>query len=189
MNKISFTVAEETEKLLTGTSKLFGNPDVWDGFEWPHFTENGEEYDLNFVCQINCNEIAEYNKKGLLPKIGMLYFFYDMDMLPPESINAKASRVLYYDGDPASLHQMLRTDQHGNDLSLPEVKMQFGSDDQPHALLDAPPLDDWQPLLTIHAFETKRLSTIFSNKDALCFYDKEKNRINNDFSKVFVRLI
>jgi len=99
MSGIGFTISEEKIKLPIGASKVFGNPDVWDGFEWPQFTESEESYDLSFVCQIGCADAATFGKDDLLPKSGMLYFFYDMDEMPKESISPKASRVLYYDGD------------------------------------------------------------------------------------------
>ena len=190
MSEIGLKITEEKEKLPISTSKLFGNPGVWDGFEWPQFTESGEDYDLTFMCQINCTDAASFDTEGLLPKTGMLYFFYDMDEMPSESIKTNASRVLYYDGDPASLHEMLRTDQDGNDMSFREMKITFNEkSEQPHALLNAPPMEGWQPLLQIHAFETDKIMINFSGKSALCFYVRENHIENKDFSEIFVRLI
>ena len=44
-------------------------------------TEDGETYDypLTFICQINCEDIAQYDKDGKLPHEGMLYFFAAID--------------------------------------------------------------------------------------------------------------
>ena len=50
MNGIKLKISKPKDKLPTGASKLFGNPDVWDGFEWPYIEENGEKYDLTFMC-------------------------------------------------------------------------------------------------------------------------------------------
>ena len=44
-------------------------------------TEEGEKFDypLTFVCQINCEDIAPYDKENKLPHEGMLYFFAAID--------------------------------------------------------------------------------------------------------------
>lgn len=43
--------------------------------------EEGETFDypLTFICQINCEDIAPYDKEGRLPHEGMLYFFGAID--------------------------------------------------------------------------------------------------------------
>ena len=44
-------------------------------------TEDGETYDypLTFICQINCEDIAPYDKENRLPHEGMIYFFAAID--------------------------------------------------------------------------------------------------------------
>ena len=44
-------------------------------------SEDGETFDypLTFICQINCEDIAPYDKEGKLPHEGMLYFFGAID--------------------------------------------------------------------------------------------------------------
>ena len=44
-------------------------------------TEDGETFDypLTFICQINCEDIAAFDKEGKLPHEGMLYFFGAID--------------------------------------------------------------------------------------------------------------
>ena len=69
----------EAEESLFGKSKFLGNPDVWDDFEWPAIGDGDDAYDLTFICQINCAEIAPYDKDNKLPHTGMLYFFYDLE--------------------------------------------------------------------------------------------------------------
>ena len=193
MSGIGLGLSEEKTKLPTGASKVFGNPDVWEGFAWPQFSEGGEGYDLSFICQINCAEAAPFDTEGLLPESGMLYFFYDMDEMPKESVSAKASRLLYHDGDGAALFEMLRTDHEGNDMSLPELGICFappqGSGGPSHTLLGETFPNGWQPLLRIKAFDTDKLSLRFANKDALCFCVKADKLKSRDFSEVFVRQI
>ena len=85
MNGIKLKISKPKDKLFPGSSKLFGNPDVWDGFEWPYIEENGEKYDLTFMCQIDCAKAEGFDESGLLPKTGILYFFYDLDTMPEMS--------------------------------------------------------------------------------------------------------
>ena len=112
MNGIKLKISKPKDKLPAGSSKLFGNPDVWDGFEWPHIEENGEKYDLTFMCQIDCAKAEGFDESGLLPKTGILYFFYDLDTMP-EAPDEKSSRVLWYNGELSALHEMILTDYNG----------------------------------------------------------------------------
>ena len=185
MNGVALTFSEDKKKLPKGTSKLLGNPDIWEGFEWPHYTENGESYDLTFLCQINCAEATHFDNDGVLPKTGMLYFFYDMDLMPQESSDPCAVRVLHYDGDVSSLFEMLRTDHEGNDMSFREIKVHFHTAEIPHdelhARLGGTAADGEQPLLQVFGFETEKVSIKFPNGRALCFF------FRGDYSDVYVR--
>ena len=58
MNSIRLKTKYEEHELPIGASKLFGNPDVPGGFEWPYIEVDGEEYDLFFIGQINLSEVA-----------------------------------------------------------------------------------------------------------------------------------
>ena len=58
-----------------GASKFGGAPDVPDGFEWPLW--NGEP--LGFLAQINLEEVAPFDVEGVLPRSGLLSFFYDVE--------------------------------------------------------------------------------------------------------------
>ncbi len=72
-----------TESNLFCQSKWWGNPDLPPQVEYPTFKvkEDGEEFDypLTFICQIDCEDIAPYDKEGRLPHEGMLYFFAAID--------------------------------------------------------------------------------------------------------------
>ena len=74
---------EKTERILFCGSKWWGDPDMPENMQYPtmQVTEDGETYDypLTFVCQINCEDIAELDKEGKLPHEGMLYFFAAFD--------------------------------------------------------------------------------------------------------------
>ncbi len=73
----------KTERILFCGSKFWGDPDMPENMQYPtmEVTEDGETYDypLTFVCQINCEDIAPFDKEGLLPHEGMLYFFAAID--------------------------------------------------------------------------------------------------------------
>ena len=72
-----------TEKILFCASKWWGDPDMPENMEYPtvKVTEDGTTYDypLTFLCQINCEDFSAYDRSGLLPKEGMLYFFAAID--------------------------------------------------------------------------------------------------------------
>jgi uncharacterized protein YwqG len=73
----------KTERILFCGSKWWGDPDMPENMQYPtiEVTEDGEtfEYPLTFICQINCEDIAPYDKDGKLPHEGMLYFFGAID--------------------------------------------------------------------------------------------------------------
>ncbi len=74
---------KKTERILFCASKWWGDPDMPANMEYPTIkvTEDGEtyEYPLTFLCQINCEDIAPFDKEGKLPHEGMLYFFAAID--------------------------------------------------------------------------------------------------------------
>jgi uncharacterized protein YwqG len=66
------TGVDENE-LSPGKSKIGGRPDLSENIAWLR-EENGKC--LSFIAQINLSEIASFEGAGLLPRKGMLYFFY-----------------------------------------------------------------------------------------------------------------
>ena len=74
---------EKTERILFCGSKWWGDPDMPENMQYPtmEVNEEGETFDypLTFVCQINCEDIAPFDKEGKLPHEGMLYFFAAID--------------------------------------------------------------------------------------------------------------
>ncbi len=206
MNSILLKTTPCECKLPVGSSKLLGNPDVWEGFEWPAIDLDGELYDLTFMCQINCAEAAPYDQDGVLPKTGMLYFFYDLDEMPHEPSNQNAARVIYYNGEITELHEMVLTDENGESIAFAEQKIDFEcveegylSDGAPtHLLLGAPSLDfgtwyecidGWQMLLQIDSFETEDACINFTDEGVLCFYAEPQKIKELDFSDVKIMQI
>ncbi len=83
-------IAIRTRKPKKGASfirsKFGGLPAVPDGFKWPGFAaenHDGELADrpLSFLCQINLNEIAAFDKDSLLHGRGLLLFFYEQESM------------------------------------------------------------------------------------------------------------
>jgi len=101
--EISVVTREAQKNGNLHRSKFGGKPAVPVDFEWPHF--EAENYDgetanrpLSFMCQINLEEISAYDKENLLPKTGLLLFFYEQDSqrwgFSPEDTGC--SRVYYF---------------------------------------------------------------------------------------------
>ena len=205
MNSIRLKTSYVDEKLPVGASKLFGAPDIFDGFEWPTIEVDGEEYDLSFVGQINLAEATKFDKDGILPKNGMLYFFYDLDEMPHDPSDANACRVIYHESDD-DLHAISYVDEDGEDLSFREMKVEFqlveagflADDSETHLLLGEPSMDNgfwyecidgWQMLFQLDSMETDDICINFTDEGFLCFYiDKDKLKAQ-DFSDVRIMQI
>lgn len=192
MNGIKLKISKPKDKLFPGSSKLFGNPDVWDGFEWPYIEENGEKYDLTFMCQIDCAKAEGFDESGLLPKTGILYFFYDLDTMP-EMSNSRSARVLWYNGELSALHEMILTDENGNSLAFSEQRIDFevaDADEKSSPLLlgdmtqSCDFIKDYLPLLRIGSFETEDAEICFNGNGSLCFYVEKEKLVACDFSEV-----
>ncbi len=103
-HEIRIAYEEAASPLSLGASKIGGKPHLPSDFTWCRY--DGESYDgerkdrpLAFLMQINLAEVAPFDKDGLLPKRGMLYFFYEPEsmrwgFLPDDKGSA---RVFYYD--------------------------------------------------------------------------------------------
>lgn len=123
---------KSTEKLPVGTSKFGGNPDVPKNFKW--FYYEGEDFNgetknrpLSFLAQINCEEVKKYDEDSLLPKKGIIYFFYDLSTMTWgfDPRDKGSARVFYFDGD---ITELSRADFPGDieeDYKLPEMQIGF----------------------------------------------------------------
>lgn len=80
-NEIVMTVDESVDEVPVHTSKIGGRPFLSRDFVWPVFTskDDGVTRPLSFLCQINLADVKQYDKDGLLPDKGMLYFFYECE--------------------------------------------------------------------------------------------------------------
>ena len=70
----------------SGASKIGGKPYLPADFEWPTFTDSDDNVTrpLSFFCQINLAEVKPFDKDGVLPGRGTLYFFYECESMKAE---------------------------------------------------------------------------------------------------------
>lgn len=110
ISAIEETISVETlpfvsDQLEIGCSKFGGTPDLPTGIDWPKFNQKS----MVFFGQINLAEVSNLDKKGLLPKNGILYFFSYFD--DPTEYGANYDyiknkdeyKVIFYDGDTNNL--------------------------------------------------------------------------------------
>ncbi|WP_157947610.1 YwqG family protein [Abditibacterium utsteinense] len=86
----------EDSQIPIGASKFGGAPDVPLHFLWPTWNEKP----LGFLAQINLEEVAPFDVEELLPKSGLLSFFYEMEEpLWGEAEQKEGWRVFFFEHD------------------------------------------------------------------------------------------
>ncbi len=137
----------KTERILFCGSKWWGDPDMPENMQYPtmQVTEEGETYDypLTFICQINCEDIAPFDKEGLLPHEGMLYFFAAVDDYigyespvsnpagewPKGRLMVKYAKTINFE----TFQTCMLVDDEDGQLTEPELEIVFSecADDEP----------------------------------------------------------
>ena len=84
-NAIHLNIGGKGEAVVGGT-RFGGVPDVPADFTWPAYEGVGMDdtvkaRPLSFLAQFNCAELAPFDTEGLLPKTGVLSFFYEMESM------------------------------------------------------------------------------------------------------------
>ena len=119
------------ETLDITASKIGGKPAVPVDFVWPRYKGEGfdgviTERPLTFMAQINLKDVAMYDEEGLLPKTGILSFFYELITMKwgfePE--DKGCARVFYFPEEMA-LQQMDIPQDLEEDVRIPECKVSF----------------------------------------------------------------
>ena len=67
-------IDSEEAKIAIGDSKIGGNPDLPSDYTYPQW----ENKPLGFIGQINLASASKFDIDNLLPKVGLLSFFYDL---------------------------------------------------------------------------------------------------------------
>lgn len=97
-------VPKQQEMIAIGSSKMGGVPDLPDSFEYPMYKGNP----LQFIAQLNLNDLQNVGMDHNLPKTGMLYFFSIENYFEEDVNPTEAGRVLYYD---IPVEQLRRADE------------------------------------------------------------------------------
>lgn len=141
--KINYSPADGDA--LTGQSKWWGSADLPEDMDYPFIPyDDGDDDPMTFICQIRCADLAEADSEGLLPHVGMLYFFADIDRYVGALHNddedfydedsygfngmgewdPEAFRVLYSPTEEG-LHTHDVTDCEGQPYGLPAERLDF----------------------------------------------------------------
>lgn len=191
------------EECNLGDSKFFGSPDLPEDFDWP---VDEEEFDMEFICQLNCKKAHELNSD--LPEKGMLYFFGCIaNPLGEESAPAITPgfqsmgnfAVKYYDGGTADLQSGEIVDENGDAVGFGELKIAFTDNENEcadafHQLMGEYPvnedkeLDDYVLLFCLDSFSGDDFTLEFEDSGYLYFLIKKDDLAKKDFSKTICYL-
>ena len=132
-NAIHLNIGGKGASAVGGT-RFGGVPDVPADFVWP--TYDGTSYNddevksrpLSFLAQFNCAELATLDTEGLLPKTGVLSFFYEMESMrwgfDPK--DAGCARVFWFEDTSALAPAQVPEDLAG-DFRFPMLKIAMES--------------------------------------------------------------
>lgn len=190
---------EKSDDDLFMQSKWWGNPDMPVNFDVPD--------DLTFICQIKCDEIAEFDKDNLLPHNGMLYFFAaidyyfgNFDSYSPAEIywNNDDVKVFYVeDIENQQFEQVVFVDDDDNPVAFKEMKIRFSKDAalcDGNKLLGEPynrewedwdePYNGWIELLQVDSDDYDEGTLNFMDWGMLHVFINPNDLKNRDFTKV-----
>lgn len=127
-NAIEIVPMPTEEAASPDASKLGGKPYLPADFVWPtsQSTEDGITYPLSFFCQINLAEVMAYDADHLLPKRGMLYFFFECGAPGCifEPADRSSARVFYFE-DTDGFTPLALPDDLEAEYVIQEIAIQF----------------------------------------------------------------
>lgn len=94
---------EQDAPVALGASKIGGDPDVPADFVWPAY----EDMPLTFIGQFRFSDFAHLDTEGLLPRQGLLSFFYEADSIPYGNYDSRDGWQVFYIADET--HPLVRT--------------------------------------------------------------------------------
>ena len=86
-NELRVSCAESDGEPDLLASRIGGRPAVPEGFERPYYygagyyEENFENRPMSFLLQVNLKDVADLDEENLLPKTGILSFFYEVETM------------------------------------------------------------------------------------------------------------
>lgn len=127
-NSIRLSIGGAAENKVGGT-RFGGSPDVPEDFLWARY--EGEDFNgetknrpLSFIAQFDLEEISKYDTENLLPKTGVLSFFYELNTqewgYDPDD---KGCARVYWFEDKTKLHTAGFPDDLDEDFRLPALKI------------------------------------------------------------------
>ena len=113
-------------------SKIGGKPAVPHDFVWPYYTGIGigekeaKTRPLSFMAQINLKDVADLDEEGVLPKKGILSFFYELETMTWgfDPKDKGSARVFYFPNED-DLDLAEYPTELEDYAKLPELKMEF----------------------------------------------------------------
>ncbi len=116
---LTLTPTSETN-FETPRSKIGGQPHLAKVQEWP---KNEVGRSLSFIGQIDLEEAAKFDSSGLLPKQGLVSFFYcaDQEAWGFDPKDASRSRVLYTEKVGELLKRDMPTDLEPHSIFQPNL--------------------------------------------------------------------
>ena len=117
------TIESDEDDFVLGESKIGGVPHLPADFKWDRFKDKP----LAFLAQINLEQAAEYDKQGLLPKTGMLYFFHEGgdEVWGFDPKDKGGFRTVYYDGGTSELIAVPLPDDLEDYFKFKPCRLQF----------------------------------------------------------------
>lgn len=196
------------EKLPSGASRFWGNPDLPEEVSYPMYIDDeGDDYPYFFVCQINLAELAAFAPGNPLPKNGLLSFFAKIDhnlgiMGATGGIQSHCSepedvKVLYF---PATdnMREVVIVDDDSEQTAPQELAVGFADRIEPladdHALFASPthreweewdkPCEGWQILLQVDSFGGMDFCLNFMDCGVLDFLISAEDLVAGKFDDV-----
>jgi len=119
--KIDLTLTPVDESTFENAkSKVGGQPHLTKEQKWPK-NELGKS--LSFIGQLNFEEVSKYDQSGLLPKHGLLSFFYcaDQETWGFDPKDGQRFKVQYFDEVSELVKQNFPTDLESHSIFKPNV--------------------------------------------------------------------
>ncbi len=147
-DEIRLSYKQPEKPLSEYDSKIGGRPAVPAGFVYPEYEgvgyldEEPKLRPLSFMAQINLKDVAELDTENLLPKTGLLSFFYDLDTMQwgfdPKD---KGCARVYYFPENEKLEFTDIPENIESDFVVPELAVSFEKHISLPAELDFPDND------------------------------------------------
>ena len=113
-------------------SKIGGKPFLPKEINWFRNTFMGEENNgkpLSFLAQFNMEELLKFDLDHMLPKKGMLYFFYDFYEEPIGCMTKEknGAKIFFYDGNMEELEEQAFPQDLNKEFCIPQFNIHFST--------------------------------------------------------------